>query len=234
MRIFLLNHSWAALLKYIGGNMIDIHIPASLEYNTANANLLASAIKNLRSFDEIAEWDKKAMAEVEALHSILKSIEGKQQTAIQVISREQQEHEAKSFLTKIIDRRKEQKRWLAEQARLAREKAQIENVIDQFKSAIDFMPDSLDELRKLLEECKQQKEELLTEKKAVNVQMSSIRVDAKQQTANTNYGNYGKGDRRRIRLNKDAALRPQESQKTAIERQIKELDQIIIWLEKFT
>ena len=214
--------------------MIDIHIPASLEYNTANASLLAIAIKNLRSFDEIAEWDKKATAEVEALHSILKAIEGKQQTAIQGISQEQQEHKAKSFLPKLFDGRKEQKRWLAEQARLAREKTQIENVIDQFESAIDFMPDSLDELRELLEECKQQKEELLTEKKAVNAQMSSIRVEAKQQTANTNYGKYGKGDRRRIRLNKDAALRPQESQKTAIERQVKELDQIIIWLERFT
>jgi len=214
--------------------MIDIHIPASLEYNTTNASQLATTLKTLRSFDEIAEWDKKAMAEVEALHSILKVIEGKQQTAIQVISQEQQEHQAKSFLTKLFDRRKEQKRWLAEQSRLAREKAQIENVIDQFESAIDFMPDSLDELTMLLEQCKQQKKELLTEKEAVNAQMASVRVEAKQQTANTNYGKYGKGDRRRIRLNKDALLRLQDDQKTAIEGQITELDQIIVWLERFT
>ena len=214
--------------------MIDIHIPASLEYNTTNASLLATAIKNLSSFDEIAEWDKKVMAEVEALHSILKAIEVKQQTAIQIISQEQQEHNGKSFLTRLFDRRKEQKRGLDEQSRLAREKAQIENVIDQFESAIDFMPDSLDELKELLEECKQQKKELLSEKKAVNAQESSIREEAKQQTANTNYGKYGKGDRRRIRLNKDAALRPQDNQKTAIERQITELDQIIVWLERFT
>jgi len=214
--------------------MIDVHIPASLEYNTANASLLATAIKSLRNFGEITEWDKKALAEVEALNSILKAIEGKQQKAIQVISQEQQEHEAKSFLTRLFDRRKEQKRWFAEQYRLAREKVQIENVIGQFESAIDFMPDSLDKLKELLEECKQQKEELLTEKKAVNAQMASTREDAKQQTANTNYGKYGKGDRRRIRLNKDAALRPQDDQKTAIERQITELDQTIVWLERFT
>ena len=214
--------------------MIDIHIPASLEYNTTNASVLATAIKNLRSFNEIAEWDKKAMVEVESLHSILKAIEGKQQTAIQVIAQEQQEYEVKSFLTKLFDRRKEQKRWLAEQSRLAREKEQIENVIDQFESVIDFMPDSLDELKELLEQCKQQKKELLTEKEAVNAQMASVRVEAKQQTANTNYGNYGKGERRRIRLNKDALLRPQDNQKKAIEGQITELDQIIVWLERFT
>jgi hypothetical protein len=64
--------------------------------------------------------------------------------------------------------------------------------------------------------------------------MASVREEAKQQTANTNYGKYGKGDRRRIRLNKDAALRPQGNQKTAIERQITELDQTIVWLERFT
>ena len=213
--------------------MINIHIPASLEYDTAKASELATAIKNLRSFDEILEWDKKAMAEVEALHSILIVIEGKQQTAIQVISQEQQEHKAKSFPTRLFDRRKEQKRWLAEQSRLAREKIQIENLIGQFEFTINFMPDSLDRCKVLLEQCKQQKEELLTEKKAINAQMASIRMDAKQQTANTNYGKYGKGDRRKIRLNKNAALKPQDNQKTAIESQIAELDQIIVWLEKF-
>ena len=111
--------------------MIDIQIPASLEYNTAKAKLLATALKNLHSFDEITEWNKKAMAEVEALHSILRAIEEKQQTAIQALAREQQEHKAKPFFTKLFSGRKEQKRWLAEQSRLAREKAQIENVIDQ-------------------------------------------------------------------------------------------------------
>jgi chromosome segregation ATPase len=190
--------------------MIDIHIPASLEYNTANAGLLATALKNLHSFDEIAEWNKKATAEVEAMHPILRAIEEKQQKVTLVLSQEQQEHEAKPFLTKLFDGRKEQKRWLAEQSRLAREKAHIENLIDQFESAIDFTPGSLDELKELMEECKQQKIELLTEKKTVNDQMSSIRV----------------------RLNKESALRPQESQKAAIKRQIIQLDQIIIWLER--
>jgi len=58
-------------------------------------------------------------------------------------------------------------------------------------------------------------------------------VEARQQTANTNYGNTGKGDRRRIRMNKESALQPQEGQKAAIERQVRELDQTINWLEKF-
>jgi len=45
--------SEARSFKSIGGDMIDIHIPASLEYNTADASLLAKAIKNMHSFKEI-------------------------------------------------------------------------------------------------------------------------------------------------------------------------------------
>ncbi|MBN2557108.1 MAG: hypothetical protein JXA97_14360 [Anaerolineales bacterium] len=213
--------------------MIDIHVPASLEYNTAEASLLAAALKKIHSFNEVAEWNKKATAEVEALQSILRALEGKHQTANQVVLRDRQEHAAKPFLHKLFDGRKEQKRWLAEQSRLAREKAQIENLIGQFESAIDFTPHAPEELEKLVEECKKQKEELIAEKKAVNAQMSSIRVDAKQQTANTTYGKYGKEDRRLIRLNKKFALQPQGSHKTAIKRQVIKLDQIITWLERF-
>ena len=213
--------------------MIDIHIPASLEYNTANASRLATELKNLHSLAGVAEWNKKATAEVQALHAIIKAIEEKQAKVTQVLLQDQQEHAAKPVFAKLFDLRKEQKRWQAEQARLGREKAHIEALIEQFDSAIAFIPENPDDLQALIKESKQQKEEYLTEKKAVKDQMSSIRVEARQQTANTNYGNYGKGDRQRIRLNKESALRPQEDQKTAIERQFRELDQVIDWLEKF-
>ncbi len=213
--------------------MINIQIPSSKEYNTTNASVLAAEIKNLRSLDEIAEWDRKATGEVEVIRSVLKTIEVKQQNVIQNLAQEKQTHEAKSFLPKLFDGRKEQKRLLAEQLRLAKEKAQIENLIDQFENAIDFTPDSLDDLKELLKECKQQKKELQTEKKAVSAEMASIRVDARQRATNTISGKYGKWDRRHIQLEKESALRPHESEKAAIERQIIKLDQIIVWLERF-
>jgi chromosome segregation ATPase len=213
--------------------MFDIHIPASLEYDTANANLVVTELKKLHSLAGVPEWKEKARAEVQALHSILKPIEEKQAKVAQMLQQDQQEHAAKPFFAKLIDLRKEQKHWLAEQARLDREKAHIEALIERFESAIAFMPESAEDLQALIKESKQQKEELLSEKKAVSRKISSIRVEARQQTANTNYGNTGKGDRRRIRMNKESALQPQEGQKAAIERQVRELDQSINWLEKF-
>jgi len=213
--------------------MIDIHIPTSLEYDTANANLLATAIQNLSSIDEIVDWNKKAKAEVEQLSSILNTIEEKQETATNVIAQEQQEYRKKTFFSRIFTGRKEQKHWLAEQSRLEREKTQIENVINQFQSTLDFMPVSQDKVKDLLEDCKLQKKELHDEMKSATAEKSSIRVKARQQKANTKYGKYGKGDRQRIKLNKKSALKTQDDQKTDIQSQIAELDQIIAWLERF-
>jgi len=213
--------------------MFEIHIPTSLEYNTANASLLATTLHNLKSIDEIAEWNKKAMAEVEHLYSILRTIEEEQKTATQVISQKQHEHKKKTFLSKIFTSSKDQKRWLAEQSRLERERTQIENVIKQFLFTHEFLPVSPDKVKDLLEDCKLQKKELHNEMKAVTVQKSSIRLIARQKKADTNYGKYGKSDRYRIRLNKKSALKTQADQKTDIRNQIAKLDHIIIWLKRF-
>lgn len=213
--------------------MIEIHIPTSLEYNTNNASLLTYTIKNLSSIEEITGWNKQARAEIEELNSVLKAIEAKQQNATQVNSQKQLEYNAKNFITKFFQGRKEQKRWSTEQSRLEREKAQIENVIIQFQSALDFMPASQNKAKELLKNFKQQKKELHTEMKTVNDQKSTIRTEAKLEKANTNYGKYGKGDRHLIRLNRKSALKSQNDQKTAIKREAAELEQIILWLEKF-
>ena len=54
--------------------MIDIQIPASTEYNTAAASLLAAEIRNLHTFDEVAHWANKVNAEIEIMRSVIISI----------------------------------------------------------------------------------------------------------------------------------------------------------------
>ncbi len=61
----------------IGGRMINIHIPTSIEYDTTNASLLASTIKNVNSIDKTSEWNKEAKVEVGVLNLYLKTIEEK-------------------------------------------------------------------------------------------------------------------------------------------------------------
>jgi len=97
-------------------------------------------LKKLHSIAGIAEWNKKAAAEVQALAFHFESDREKQAKVTQVLVQDQQEHAAKPFFNKLFDLRKEQKHWRAEQARLGREKAHMEALIEQFESAIAFIP----------------------------------------------------------------------------------------------
>jgi predicted Fe-S protein YdhL (DUF1289 family) len=137
--------------------MIDIQIPTSREYNTTNARQLAMSIKDLRSFDEIAQWDKQATAEVENIRAAMRATEDKLQRAGQALEQAKRDHQAKPFLARLFSSRQEEKRLVAEQSRLANEKLQLEELVDQFVAAIDFTPDSPDDLKELIKECRQRK-----------------------------------------------------------------------------
>jgi chromosome segregation ATPase len=213
--------------------MINIHVSASLEYDTTTTIQLAQELKSLHHFDEFTEWNKKAVSEIEILQTLVDAIEEKIEAAIQIISQEQKKFMKKTLFAKLFDSRKELKRWISEEIRLGRERTQINDSIEQFKAVLDIILDSNEKLEKLIEECKHQRKELTIEKKSLKALISSIRLKAKQQNANTNYGKFGRGDRSLIKLNKKAALLPQKNKKDALKYQIANLDIMIHWLEGF-
>ncbi len=213
--------------------MLDIHVPRSSEHNMTNASRLVTGLTNLYSFDQIAGWDSSATAEVASIQVTLSSLEPKQQALSRALEQEKRDHQAKSFFVRLFANRQERTRLLGEQTRLANEKAQLELFLSQLETAIDFTPNSADDLAEMLREFKQRKKELQSEKKALDAQMASIRVEARQRTVDTIPGKYGTWDRRNIRLQKEAALQPHESDKAAVVRQIVYLDRMITWLERF-
>lgn len=213
--------------------MIDIEVPLLKEYDTDNARRIASEIKGLRTFDDIGEWDKQASDEIERIRSAIETIERKVRQVALNLEQAKKTNDAKSFLVRLFSSRNDEKSLRAEQTRLLGEKSQLEELGDRMQAAIDFTPDSPEDLKELLKEIRVRKKELQADKKAVSAQMSQIRVEARQQTADSVPGKYGKWDRRRIRLAKEEALKPQESQKAALERQIIRLDQVVAWLERF-
>ncbi len=213
--------------------MIDIEVPLLKEHDTSNVRQLVSDLKGLHNFDDIAQWDKRTTDEIDHIRSTIRSVEAKQQQVNQNIEQARRNHLAKPFLARLFSSRQEEKQLATEQVRLTREKSLLEELADQLEAAIDFTPDSPDDLKELIKECRQRKKELQAEKKAVSAQMTAIRVDARQKTATTASGKYGKWDRRRIRLDKEAALGPREDQKAALERQIVNLDRTVAWLERF-
>lgn len=100
---------------------------------------------------------------------------------------------------------------------------------------VDFTPNSSEDKAALLKQLKMEKKELSLQKKEVLAEMRGIRAEAKDKTAAvfafTKDGERQK--RRSIRFEKEAALRPHESAKEALERQILQVDRRILWAEKF-
>ena len=213
--------------------MFEISIPNIVGFNTTKVADLAHSVQTLTSIEEIIEWDKNATAEIEQLKTHVHNIEGKQQQISSTIIVEKQKHEAKPFFSKLLDSEKNKKLLLERHKRLSESRKMIEKTIEDLSNAIAFTPDSVDDVKELIKECRNSKKELKIQKKTINSAMSTIRVEARQRSVNTLYGKYGKWDRRMIQLNKESALQPQETKKTAIERQIIKLDQLELWLERF-
>jgi phage-related minor tail protein len=213
--------------------MIDFYVPTLTEYNTATARKLAVQIRAIDSFDGIAQWDREAAEELERMRSALASLGQKVHDTSQALEQAQRNHKAKSFFARLFADRSEEKRLSAEQARLTLERQQFEQLVDGLEGAVDFTPNSPEDLKDLLREIRLKKKELQAEKKAVSTQVTQIRAEARQQTAYTSPGKYGTSDRRQIRLSKESALQPHETQKAALDRQIVRLDRAAAWLERF-
>jgi hypothetical protein len=80
---------------------------------------------------------------------------------------------------------------------------------------------------------------LQAQKKEISSNMRAVRESARTQNTHASISLLGltghtAAQRRRIRHNKEAALKPHESERDAIERQIVLLDKQIRWAERFT
>lgn len=117
----------------------------------------------------------------------------------------------------------------------------LENMAEKLQEAIDFTPNSIKEQKILLKELKQQKKELQLKKRELTANMRSIQADARSRSIYAGRGFLGIYDsklaaheRRRIRYQKEEALRPSEDIKAAIDRQILQIDKDILWVERFS
>ncbi len=213
--------------------MLEIEIPKLRYYDLDQVEQLATDLRNLRSFSEVLEWGKRAKEEISKIRSAIEGLDNNNQKTRVEINETKKAHQAKPFLSKVFASREEEKRLNALSNSLTKEITQLQTLADQLRSAIDFAPTSSKDLKELLKECRVRKKGLQTEKKALDIKMKEIRAEARQLSAKTTTGKYGRDARRRIRLKKEAVLRPYEDKKAALDHQVLNLDRITAWLERF-
>lgn len=173
--------------------------------------------KKLSTFADVSEWDKLAELEIKKIVDAIQSLETEFAIQAKVIDR----LKINELKTKYI--------------------VVLENMADKLQEAIDFTPNSSKEQKVLLKELRQKKKELQLEKREVATNMRAIQASARSRSAYAGRGFLGiynsklaTHERRIIRYQKEAALRPSEDSKAAIERQILQIDRDILWVERFT
>jgi len=177
---------------------------------------LTNKFRNLSTFSEVVEWDKEAEVVIAEIVDKIKILD----TIVLQYSN------VNNFTqTKFKQKYQEI----------------LENMALKLQESIDFTPNNSDEQKFLIKELSFTKKELQLQKKEVTANMKNVNEKARSKSvrAGNNFlGIYNSkmaaSERRNIRYQRDAQLRPNEAIKAAIERQILQIEKDILWVKRFT
>jgi|GEM_PF-4396285 hypothetical protein len=176
---------------------------------------LMNKFRNLSTFSEVAEWDKEAEVVIAEIVDKIKLLD----TVVLQYS-----NVNTATQTKFKQKYQEI----------------LENMALKLQESIDFTPNNSDEQKALLKELSFTKKELQLQKKEVTSTMKTVneRSRSKSVRAGNFLGIYNSkiaaSERRNIRYQRDAQLRPNEAKKAAIERQILQIEKDILSVKRFT
>jgi hypothetical protein len=212
--------------------MIELAIPKLSHYDTDTARTLANALAGLKSLADVADWDTHAQAEIgrirEGIEHLRREAEklGRQTKALQA------QRESKGALSRMLSSTQQETQLKAQTSALYTEMGALTLLEGELTRAIEFTPDSPEDVGDLKKFVKLRRKEIKLEKRELATAMTGIRVQARQSTAFSFPGKYGKWSRRITRWSKEINLRPHETQKAAFDRQLLELDRFELWLDR--
>lgn len=211
-------------------------------YDLKNFKSLMAEYKDLLTFEQVASWDQRAGSEVESIVRVIRETESMLAGIPQRLEQAKQEYAEENILTRLFSGRKSEKALVQLDESLRGYKTTLEGLASDLQEAIDFTPNSPADQASLLKELKARKKELQIKKREVAAEMKAIRTGATKQSAEAGmlFGGalydrkIAATQRRSIRYNKEAVLRPHENAKSAIERQIIQIDRDVLRVEKIS
>jgi hypothetical protein len=197
-----------------------------------------AALRALSSLSTTKAWNQKSETMIALWQTAHAELKIKGEAVANEATRQFVSINSKSFFARVFS---SEKTGLAASNRLAesirKEMIEIEMAIEELRTGIELSPNDKDESKLIQEELKLRKKELQLEKRALNEAMRSIRANARDQSATAPFSllglaagaKYTAVQRRSIVFEKQSKLKPHESQKAALERQILEVDRLLIW-----
>ena len=202
---------------------------------------LIAQFQNLRTFEEVVDWDARAKQAIETADRFIRNAQAEKAQAQSSLRQLENEHEEKSFFGKILGGKKELNKLEEKIAQIDSLVSKVEFIINNIQSKIDITPNTPEEQTNLLKELFLEKKELTVKKREINAQMKEIRTAARQKSVNSTDSlagviagsKYRAAARRDIRYQKEQMLSPHEDEKTDTERQLLQIEKDILWVERF-
>ena len=196
-------------------------------------------ILNLTSFDEINKWDEKAGKILEEITNSIEQLQKNNHDLEININVEKSMRAKMGFFKKIFSKNPitEMDKEYKNKLNYINTLAELGNIL---QDKIDFTPNDKNEKKDLISELKLKKKELGLLKKEISSSMTQIRQNARKESdsAGNSFGafiggkKYTAQQRRMIKHEKEMSLTPYENQKALIEKQILDIDKVLLWLEK--
>ncbi len=212
--------------------MIKIAIPSLSEFDTIETHRLVKELTEMDTFAQIPQWDDSAAKEITRIQTKSRELSTRIHELENESAKAERDLAAKNFIARLFASREPQKKLQQEALRLRVERTRLDELSDRLQAVVDMSPNSLDDLKDLVKELRLRKKELKNDRREVTSQMTEIRTQARQNMTQLTGLQYAKWERRDIRLRKEAALQPHENEKSAIDRQLIQVDQLLAWLER--
>jgi hypothetical protein len=204
---------------------------------------LCAQFDGLRTFDDVAQWDAAALDAALNLQRLAEQTRLHHQGLVVQADELARTRAATPFFKRLFASRSPELALRGQADQLAATLQQLGVMINDLLERIDYTPNDEKERKALIKELKAEKKELQHQKKEIAAQKRAINQAAREASANagitqgwifTTYDStQAASERRAIRRQKIAMLAPHENAKTAIERQIIDLERRIMWVERF-
>lgn len=200
---------------------------------------LKSFFTSLRTFNDVARWDNDATNLARSIDSAIYGWRSQLDSVNSQLASARQQRAAQPFFKRLFGGRGNENQLQGSAASIS---AAIEShgaALNELLELVDYTPNDETERKALLKELRAEKKELNAEKRELGAQKREVNRQARNASANAGRiiffydAKVAASERRAIRRQRVRELAPFEDAIQGLERQLRDIEQRIAWVERF-
>lgn len=205
----------------------------------ARVHQLRAHFDHLRTFTDVAHWDAAATALAADLDRAIREMRAHCDGLMAQADQHARAHAVLPFFKRLFSSQGEQRALRSQAADAHQAINHIGAAMNDLLECIDYTPNDEKERKALLKELRAEKKELQLQKREIAAEKREINQAARNASANAGRflfmydAKMAARERRAIRRDRVGQLAPLDDARHAIERQLRDLERRIMWVERF-